>query len=110
MRISEIQILRRNLSEAIHRYERTQIVLPSCVADLNDFLRILEEPDLLKTIGEDPDTPCWKHVLDGGFDEFPESFGLGIPGRQRGSASTLSPFVLIGCTLEGLLRAIKSES
>lgn len=68
MRIEELKILRDDLVEIIDRYESQGMVMPSCIDDLKNFFNLIEKPNFKDIIGDDPDTPCWKYVLDGGFD------------------------------------------
>lgn len=72
MRIEELKILRDNLVEIIDRYESKGMVMPSCINDLKIFLDMIDMPNFEQLIGDDPDTPCWKYVLDGGFDSVPD--------------------------------------
>jgi len=72
MRVEELKILRDDLVEKIDRYESKGVVMPSCINDLRKFFDLIEMPNFKDIIGDDPDTPCWKYVLDGGFDNMPD--------------------------------------
>lgn len=72
MRIEELKILKKDLVEIIDRYESKGVVLPSCINDLKNLFDLIEMPNFKELVGEDPDTPCWKYVLDGGFDDIPD--------------------------------------
>lgn len=72
MRIKELKILRDDLVKIINRYESKGVVMPSCINDLKEFFDLIEMPNFKDIIGDDSDTPCWKYVLDGGFDNIPD--------------------------------------
>lgn len=72
MRLEELKILRDDLVGIIDRYESKGVVMPSCIDDLKKFFNLIEMPNFKDKIGDDPDTPCWKYVLDGGFDNMPD--------------------------------------
>jgi hypothetical protein len=72
MRINEVKILRDRLITVVGTCESRGAILPSCVGDLKTFLSLVDHVDFEKVVGLDPDTPCWKYVLDGGFDPYPD--------------------------------------
>lgn len=71
MRIDELKHLRNSLLDIIQKNESKGVAMPSCITDLRDFLQLLDVPDFEDIVGDDPDVPCWKFVLDGGFDHLP---------------------------------------
>lgn len=71
MRMDELKALRDDLVQVVKKNESSGRVMPSCVDDLKVFLTLVDMPDFENIIGDDPDVPCWKYVLDGGFDNFP---------------------------------------
>lgn len=72
MRIEELKSLRDDLVKTINEHESKGVVMPSCINDLKSFFGLIENPNFKDMVGDDPDTPCWKYVLDGGFDNIPD--------------------------------------